>query len=80
MWTRSNVSCFHIIDLVVALVGDLHSGVSDQVREHNRKLKKEAKKKGVSKRVKKDPGVPSSAPFKEEVLREAEQRRQQVMI
>uniref|UniRef100_A0A3Q3KKP8 Guanine nucleotide-binding protein-like 3 n=1 Tax=Monopterus albus TaxID=43700 RepID=A0A3Q3KKP8_MONAL len=48
------------------------------VREHNRKLKKEAKKKGVSKRVKKDPGVPSSAPFKEEVLREAEERRLQI--
>lgn len=49
-----------------------------QVREHNRKLRKEAKKKGVSKHVKKDPGVPSSAPFKEEVLREAEQKRLQV--
>lgn len=32
----------------------------------------------MSKRTKKDPGVPSSAPFKEEVLREAEQRRLQV--
>lgn len=28
--------------------------------------------------MKKDPGVPNSAPFKEEVLREAEQRRLQV--
>ncbi|CAF96799.1 unnamed protein product, partial [Tetraodon nigroviridis] len=51
--------------------------IQKKVREHNRKLRKEAKKKGVSKRVKKDPGVPSIAPFKEEVLREAEQRRQQ---
>uniref|UniRef100_A0A3Q3W514 Guanine nucleotide-binding protein-like 3 n=1 Tax=Mola mola TaxID=94237 RepID=A0A3Q3W514_MOLML len=51
--------------------------IQKKVREHNRKLRKEAKKKGVSKRVKKDPGVPSSAPFKEEVLREAEQRRLQ---
>lgn len=32
----------------------------------------------MSKRPKKDLGVPSSAPFKEEILREAEQRRQQV--
>lgn len=32
----------------------------------------------MSKRAKKDPGVPNIAPFKEEVLREAEQRRQQV--
>lgn len=30
--------------------------------------------------MKKDPGVPSSAPFKEEVLREAEQRRLQVSL
>ncbi|XP_057702532.1 guanine nucleotide-binding protein-like 3 [Corythoichthys intestinalis] len=52
--------------------------IQKKVREHNRKLKREAKKKGVSKRSKKDPGVPSSAPFKEEVLREAEQRRLQI--
>uniref|UniRef100_A0A3Q2XRK6 Guanine nucleotide-binding protein-like 3 n=2 Tax=Hippocampus comes TaxID=109280 RepID=A0A3Q2XRK6_HIPCM len=52
--------------------------IQKKVREHNRKLKKEAKKKGVGKRPKKDPGVPSSAPFKEEVLREAEQRRLQI--
>ncbi|XP_071369113.1 guanine nucleotide-binding protein-like 3 [Centroberyx affinis] len=49
--------------------------IQKKVREHNRKLRKEANKKGVSKRPKKDPGVPSIAPFKEEVLREAEQRR-----
>ncbi|XP_077582913.1 guanine nucleotide-binding protein-like 3 [Stigmatopora nigra] len=52
--------------------------IQKKVREHHRKLKKEAKKKGVTRRGKKDPGVPSSAPFKEEVLREAEQRRQQI--
>lgn len=52
--------------------------IQKKVREHNRKLRKENKKKGVSKRVKKDIGVPSSAPFKEEVLREAEQRRLQI--
>ncbi|KAK2862327.1 hypothetical protein Q5P01_001860 [Channa striata] len=52
--------------------------IQKKVREHNRKLRKDAKKKGVSKRVKKDAGVPSSAPFKEEVLREAEQRRLQI--
>ncbi|XP_062326181.1 guanine nucleotide-binding protein-like 3 [Osmerus eperlanus] len=49
--------------------------IQKKVREHNRKLKKDAKKKGVSNRVKKDPGVPNIAPFKEEVLREAELRR-----
>ncbi|XP_076012572.1 guanine nucleotide-binding protein-like 3 [Genypterus blacodes] len=52
--------------------------IEKKVREHHKKLRKEAKKKGVSKRVKKDAGVPSSAPFKEEVLREAEQRRLQI--
>ncbi|XP_033483165.1 guanine nucleotide-binding protein-like 3 [Epinephelus lanceolatus] len=52
--------------------------IQKKVREHNRKLRKDAKKKGVGKRVKKDPGVPNSAPFKEEVLREAEQRRLQI--
>lgn len=52
--------------------------IQKKVREHNRKLRKEAKKKGISKRPKKDLGVPSSAPFKEEVLREAEQRRLQI--
>uniref|UniRef100_A0A8C9W460 Guanine nucleotide-binding protein-like 3 n=1 Tax=Scleropages formosus TaxID=113540 RepID=A0A8C9W460_SCLFO len=52
--------------------------IQRKIREHNRKLRKEAKKKGVTKRVKKDPGVPNDAPFKEDVLREAEQRRIQV--
>ncbi|XP_029287014.1 guanine nucleotide-binding protein-like 3 isoform X2 [Cottoperca gobio] len=52
--------------------------IQKKVRDHTRKLRKELKKKGVSKRVKKDPGVPNSAPFKEEVLREAEQRRLQI--
>uniref|UniRef100_A0A3B3ZZF4 Guanine nucleotide-binding protein-like 3 n=1 Tax=Periophthalmus magnuspinnatus TaxID=409849 RepID=A0A3B3ZZF4_9GOBI len=51
--------------------------IQKKVREHNRKLRKEAKKKGINKRPKKDLGVPSSAPFREEVLREAEQRRLQ---
>ncbi|XP_061688022.1 guanine nucleotide-binding protein-like 3 [Syngnathoides biaculeatus] len=52
--------------------------IQKKVREHNRKLKKEGKKKGTKRVSKKDPGVPSSAPFKEEVLREAEQKRLQI--
>uniref|UniRef100_A0A8C5I5M3 Guanine nucleotide-binding protein-like 3 n=1 Tax=Gouania willdenowi TaxID=441366 RepID=A0A8C5I5M3_GOUWI len=52
--------------------------IQKKVREHNKKLRREAKKKGVKKRPKKDPGVPNSAPFREEVLREAEQRRLQI--
>ncbi|XP_020338854.1 guanine nucleotide-binding protein-like 3 [Oncorhynchus kisutch] len=49
--------------------------IQKKVREHNKKLRKDAKKKGVGKKVKKDIGVPNKAPFKEDILREAEQRR-----
>ncbi|XP_051966931.1 guanine nucleotide-binding protein-like 3 [Xyrauchen texanus] len=52
--------------------------IQKKVREHTRKLRKEAKKKGISRKPKKDVGVPNSAPFKEEVLREAEQRKQEL--
>ncbi|XP_016107392.1 guanine nucleotide-binding protein-like 3 [Sinocyclocheilus grahami] len=53
--------------------------IQKKVREHNRKLRKVAKKKGISRKPKKDIGVPNSAPFKEEVLREAEQRKQELI-
>uniref|UniRef100_A0A8C3V7V7 Guanine nucleotide-binding protein-like 3 n=1 Tax=Catharus ustulatus TaxID=91951 RepID=A0A8C3V7V7_CATUS len=45
--------------------------------EHHRKVRKEAKKK-KQKKPKKDLGIPSAAPFKEELLREAEQRKQRL--
>ncbi|XP_008053161.1 guanine nucleotide-binding protein-like 3 isoform X1 [Carlito syrichta] len=48
-----------------------------KVREHHRKLRKEAKKRG-QKKPRKDPGVPNSAPFKEALLREAELRKQRL--
>lgn len=51
--------------------------IQKKVREHNKKLRKEAKKQKVRK-VKKDPGIPNSAPFKEEILREAEHRKLQL--
>ncbi|XP_020827181.1 guanine nucleotide-binding protein-like 3 [Phascolarctos cinereus] len=51
--------------------------IQKKVREHYRKVRKEAKKRG-RKKPKKDPGVPNSAPFKEALLREAEQRKQQL--
>ncbi|KAL1780423.1 guanine nucleotide-binding protein-like 3 [Sigmodon hispidus] len=51
--------------------------IQKKVREHHRKLRKEAKKRG-HKKPRKDLGVPNSAPFKEALLREAEQRKQQL--
>lgn len=51
--------------------------IQKKVREHHRKLRKEAKKRG-HKKPKKDLGVPNSAPFKEALLREAELRKQQL--
>ncbi|KAL2803707.1 guanine nucleotide-binding protein-like 3 isoform 2 [Daubentonia madagascariensis] len=51
--------------------------IQKKVREHHRKLRKEAKKQG-HKKPRKDPGVPNSAPFKEALLREAELRKQRL--
>lgn len=52
--------------------------IQKKVREHHKKLRKEAKKSGIKRKPKKDIEVPNSAPFKEEVLREAEQRKQEL--
>ncbi|MEE6501548.1 hypothetical protein FKM82_004239 [Ascaphus truei] len=49
--------------------------IQKKVREHNRKVKKEAKKR-VYKKQKKDISIPNDAPFKEDILREAELRKQ----
>ncbi|NWR74617.1 GNL3 protein, partial [Centropus unirufus] len=51
--------------------------IQKKIREHHRKVRKEAKKRGHRK-PKKDPGIPGAAPFKEELLREAEQRKQRL--
>ncbi|XP_019483650.1 PREDICTED: guanine nucleotide-binding protein-like 3 [Hipposideros armiger] len=51
--------------------------IQKKVREHHRKLRKEAKKRG-HKKPRKDLGVPNSAPFKEALLREAELRKQRL--
>ncbi|XP_055504270.1 guanine nucleotide-binding protein-like 3 [Leucoraja erinacea] len=51
--------------------------IQKKVREHKRKVRKEAKKHGnKGKNLRKDPGVPNDAPFKEDILREAEKRKQ----
>ncbi|XP_059800650.1 guanine nucleotide-binding protein-like 3 isoform X2 [Hypanus sabinus] len=53
--------------------------IQRKVREHKRKVRKEAKKKGnKTKKFRKDPGVPNDAPFKEDILHEAEQRKQKL--
>ncbi|RWS28641.1 guanine nucleotide-binding protein-like 3 [Leptotrombidium deliense] len=49
--------------------------IEKKVREHNKKLKKVSKKKEKMKSKPKDPGVPNSLPFKEQVIREAQQRK-----
>ncbi|XP_074644621.1 guanine nucleotide-binding protein-like 3 homolog [Tubulanus polymorphus] len=48
--------------------------VEKKIRQHNKKVKKLAAKK-TTKIRKKDPGVPNKCPFKEDILKEAEDRR-----
>eukprot|EP00058_Branchiostoma_floridae_P026220 XP_002611710.1 hypothetical protein BRAFLDRAFT_63599 [Branchiostoma floridae] len=53
--------------------------IKKKIKEHNRKVRKAAKKKNTATKVaraRKDPGVPSEAPFKEQILREAQKRKQ----
>ncbi|XP_071122466.1 guanine nucleotide-binding protein-like 3 homolog [Mytilus edulis] len=45
-----------------------------KISQHNKKEKKAKRKNPISKN-KKDPGIPNSLPFKEEILREAEERK-----
>lgn len=49
--------------------------IQRKVREHLRKQRKEAKLNGKSKKHKKDPGVPNLFPFKEEILKQAEEKK-----
>ena len=48
-----------------------------KVREHHRKARKEAKKGGGKRRARKDPGIPSTWPFKEALLKEMQARKAQ---
>ncbi|XP_067950471.1 guanine nucleotide-binding protein-like 3 homolog [Watersipora subatra] len=52
--------------------------IERKVKEHNRKQRKEAKKIPNNRKLKrKDPGVPNTLPFKDEILLEAKRRRDQ---
>jgi len=48
-----------------------------KVKEHNRKVRKEEKKKANSKRKPKDPGIPNSYPFKEQLLKQIQEKKEQ---
>lgn len=53
--------------------------IEKNVRAHNRKQRRDAKKRaaaGKVKQIRNDPGIPNSAPFKEEILRDAQLRKQ----
>ncbi|XP_040263840.1 guanine nucleotide-binding protein-like 3 [Bufo bufo] len=50
--------------------------IQKKVREHKRKVKKESKKGVGTRKPKRDLRIPNDAPFKEDILREAEQRKQ----
>ncbi|PAV56922.1 hypothetical protein WR25_15762 [Diploscapter pachys] len=53
--------------------------IERKVKEHNRKVKKEAKKAGKGKKKKeKMITVPNSCPFKDEILQEAERTREKI--
>lgn len=47
-----------------------------KVKEHHRKKRKEAKKLGIKKKEPKDPGIPNSWPFKEELIEQLTAQRQ----
>lgn len=49
--------------------------IQRKIREHLRKQRKEAKLSGKTKKHKKDPGVPNLFPFKEEILKQAEDKK-----
>eukprot|EP00931_Biecheleriopsis_adriatica_P075863 TRINITY_DN49635_c0_g1_i1.p1 TRINITY_DN49635_c0_g1~~TRINITY_DN49635_c0_g1_i1.p1 ORF type:complete len:478 (-),score=157.04 TRINITY_DN49635_c0_g1_i1:75-1508(-) len=53
----------------------LKYNIQKRCREHKRRVKKEAKKLGLKKRVRKDPGIPNTLPWKAELLADIEQKK-----
>ncbi|CAJ1353020.1 unnamed protein product [Effrenium voratum] len=53
----------------------LKYNIQKRIREHKRRVKKEAKKLGLKKRVRKDPGIPNSLPWKGELLADIEAKK-----
>ncbi|XP_027198374.2 nucleostemin 1 [Dermatophagoides pteronyssinus] len=49
--------------------------VEKRVRDHNRKLRKELKKKTSTRNKRRDPGIPNSLPFKEQILNEIQEHK-----
>ncbi|KAI9494911.1 GNL3L/Grn1 putative GTPase-domain-containing protein [Zychaea mexicana] len=54
--------------------------IKNNIKEYKRKQNRLAKKNPPSKKSKKDPGIPNSWPFKEELLNQIEQERQAVCV
>ncbi|XP_031553946.1 guanine nucleotide-binding protein-like 3 homolog [Actinia tenebrosa] len=49
--------------------------IKKKVAEHHRKVRKETRKSGISKKRKKDPGIPNLYPFKDQLLRQMEEKK-----
>mmetsp|Transcript_16165 Transcript_16165/g.41842 ORF Transcript_16165/g.41842 Transcript_16165/m.41842 type:complete len:485 (+) Transcript_16165:66-1520(+) len=54
----------------------LKYNIQKRVREHKRRVRKEAKKLGIKKCAKKDPGIPNTWPFKAQMLQELERKKE----
>lgn len=55
----------------------LKYNIGKRVREQKRRLKKEARKLGLKKQKRKDPGIPNTWPFKAEMLADLERQKAQ---
>lgn len=53
--------------------------VIKKVKEHHKKIAKAAKKSGNKPKIAKDPGIPASWPFKEELLKDLEFQKQRIL-